>query len=109
MGINEQMAADAAALVAGESGEWIRYNGARIRAVVVYGEQKGRGNLLASDGQADHGVIQTTAVDVPAPAPGDEIAVEADPVAGRIWRVARILSSHGGMHRLAVTAAESVW
>ncbi len=110
MGLAEQMPADAANVIMNteEFAEWISYKGARIKAICALGGDRASGNTFTNDGQAARMIVDVLETDVAAPAEGDSIIREAD-TAGAIWRVARVLSSFGGLHRLECIARETPW
>lgn len=105
MTLNERMAADVAAvfLNTAEFGDAATYNGVPVTVVTELGPDRAAGNTFTSDGQADRAVFWVRTGDVPDPATGDVIIY-----AGKSWRVARMLESGGGMHKLECTASEAV-
>lgn len=105
MTLKTQMAADAAAVFMNENefADRATYNGASIPVVAEPGPDKMSGNTFTSDGQADRAVFWVRETDVSEPEEGDEIIHK-----NKEWRVARVLESGGGMHKLECTANEAV-
>lgn len=89
-----------------EFADRVTYNGAQIDAVFEPGPDAQAGNAFtgpAGHGQADRAVLWVRVTDVSAPRQGDRVNLGANE-----WRVARVLESGGGMHKLECTAREAV-
>lgn len=103
--LKDQMASDVEAIFLNEDefADTAIYNGKFIVVVPEIGPDKQAGNTFVPDGQSDRAIFWVNANDVNNPIQGDILLHM-----GKAWRVARVLESGGGMHKLECTAEEAV-
>ncbi|MEN6568056.1 MAG: hypothetical protein ABFC57_17365 [Veillonellales bacterium] len=87
-----------------ELAEVTTYDGTPITVIPQINEDNGKGNTFTNDGHAAGGFFWILEADVPYPNPGSVIAYK-----GINWTVARLVSTAGGLHKVAVTGRESVY
>jgi hypothetical protein len=102
--LKELMAKDGALFLnESEFADRATYNNVLISVVAELGPDRTSGNTFTNTGQSNLAVFWVSESDVLCPDQGD-ILVYRDTV----WRVARILESGGGIHKIECTAQEAV-